>query len=283
MSPDEHFRSDLLIALEFPAYLIRHPNKVLWLTHHRWNAEPAVASSNGHGARAESWREICGAADRELLPRVKKIFTISSTVSYQLRRLSELDALPICPPMGHADSYCWERPEGYLWIPDRLGGDRLHQVLEAVARCQRPVRVRFGGPHYDPEPNAEVRPAIDRLGLADRVEWLGRVGEEETRQLYGRSLAVLCPARDETFPWPAFRAMLASRAVVTGYDSGAPAEIIEHDENGLIVAASPEELAKAMDELWRHPDRARALGASGRAWIESQSFEWSRVIETLLC
>ena len=284
LTPDEHFRSDVLIALEFPAYLIHHPNKILWLTHHRWSAEPIGSSGNGGAAAIASSHEICGAADRELLPEMKKIHSISATASYQLRRLTQLDALPLCPPMRQSASYYWERPEGYFWVSDRLSEDRWELLLAAMALCREPTRVRLGGPHYDRQPSVAFQAAVDRLGLTDRVEWRGTLDEAEACDQYGRSHAVLCPTRDETFPWPAYRAMLASKPLLTCHDSGAPTEIVEHQETGLIVDARPEDFAAAMDSLWKHPDQARALGASGRAWITAQSEtqSWPHVIESLL-
>lgn len=282
LSPDEHFRSDLVIALELPAYLIRHPNKVLWLTHHHWTGEPAMARRNGDAEQDAARREACGAVDREALAKARRIWTISATASYQLRRLCDLDALSICPPPRRPESYCWERPEGYFWIPDRLGADRWQLLLAAVAHCEQPVRIRLGSPHHEPRPDAELWSMVERWDLEEQIEWVGGLSEAQARDAYARSLAVVCPARDETFPWPAFRAMLSSKALVTCYDSGAPAEIVDHEENGLLVAARPGELAAALDALWKHPDRARAMGGSGRSWIESQSFEWPRVLESLL-
>src|SRR6266542_3015869 len=72
---------DMVIALKFPAYLVKHPNKVVWLIHqHRTAYElwdhPVYAdlSREPDGAHV---REIIHRADRLGLAEAKHIFTNS--------------------------------------------------------------------------------------------------------------------------------------------------------------------------------------------------------------
>lgn len=102
-------RIDRLIALKFPAYLIPHPNKVLWILHqHRqaydlW-AHPQAGelrqAANGHLIR-----DAIQKADRNLIPEAKMIFTLSGNVSRRLKEGCGIDSEPLYnPPPTHCAS-----------------------------------------------------------------------------------------------------------------------------------------------------------------------------------
>src|SRR5438067_5354107 len=76
-------RVDRVIGLKFPAYLIPHPNKTIWLVHqHRtaydlWDHELCDLTNFPNGADV---REAIIQADRHFLPQATSIFTISANV-----------------------------------------------------------------------------------------------------------------------------------------------------------------------------------------------------------
>src|SRR5437899_12367701 len=82
-------RVDRLIGLKFPAYLIPHPNKVLWLLHqHRsayelWDHELCDLKHFPNGADV---REAILQADRHLIPQANAVFTISANVTARLEK-----------------------------------------------------------------------------------------------------------------------------------------------------------------------------------------------------
>ena len=75
---------DRVIGLKFPAYLVPHPNKVLWLLHqHRsaydlWEGHWGDLYGQPGGQEA---MEAIRAADARLMPEARRIHTISRTVS----------------------------------------------------------------------------------------------------------------------------------------------------------------------------------------------------------
>ena len=57
-------------------------------------------------------------------------------------------------------------------------------VLQALAHTQEQVKVRFAGPPDVRAHAGELRDLARRLGVDDRVEWLGRIDEEEKRSQF---------------------------------------------------------------------------------------------------
>src|SRR5438132_1602246 len=88
---------DRVIGLKFPAYLVNHPNKVLWLVHqHRsaydlWGNRLDDLHTFPNGGQV---REAIHEADRRLLPEAKAIYTIAANVTGRLKRHCDVDSQP---------------------------------------------------------------------------------------------------------------------------------------------------------------------------------------------
>src|SRR5579884_2687201 len=81
-------RIDRVIGLKFPAYLIPHPNKVLWLLHQHRQAydlwDHPEAGDLRHSPAGVQVREAVRHADIGLIPEALRVFTISKNVSRRL-------------------------------------------------------------------------------------------------------------------------------------------------------------------------------------------------------
>jgi glycosyltransferase involved in cell wall biosynthesis len=276
---------DRVIGLKFPAYLVPHPNKVLWLLHqHRaaydlWGHPQGDLHTAPHGAQV---REAIQHAEQRLLPEAKAIYTIAGNVSARLKRFCAVDSQPLYHPPAHAEAFRCAGAEDYFFFPSRLHPLKRHAlVLWVLAHTRRPVRVRFAGLGAHAGLLAELEALARKLGVAGRVEWLGNVGEEEKRDLYARSLGVIFPPLDEDYGYVTLEAMLSSKAVVTCTDSGGPLEFVVPDETGLVCEPEPPALAAALDRLWDDRARARALGEAGRARYQALGISWRHVVGRL--
>jgi glycosyltransferase involved in cell wall biosynthesis len=278
---------DLVLGLKFPAYLVSHPRKVLWLVHqHRAAYELWDHSEAGYLARfpnGDRVRDAIRHADRRLISEARAVFTISETVSGRLRRYSEVDSTPLYPPVPDSERFYSAEAEDYLFFPSRLTSiKRQDLVLGAMAQTREPVRVRFAGA-ADFLPTAEaLQDTARRLGLAGRVEWLGAIGEEEKCRQYAHALGVVFPPFDEDFGYVTLEAMLSAKPVLTCTDSGGPLELVRDRETGLVVVPTPASLAAAMDLLWQNRAQARAWGEAGRERYHSLDITWPNVVERLL-
>ena len=278
---------DLVIGLKFPAYLVPHPRKVLWILHqHRAAYELWEHAAMGSLARfpgGDRVRDAIRQADRRLIPEARAVFTISETVSGRLERTCGLDSTPLYPPVPGAERFYRAEAEDYLFFPSRLTAiKRQGLALEALSQTREPVRLRLaGGADFPPHAEA-LRDMARRLGVAGRVEWLGAIPDEEKHRQYAHALGVVFPPFDEDFGYVTLEAMLAAKPVITCTDSGGPLELVLDRETGLVAEPAPPALAAAMDLLWQNRARARAWGEAARDRYDSLHITWPNVVQRLL-
>jgi glycosyltransferase involved in cell wall biosynthesis len=276
---------DRVIGLKFPAYLVPHPNKVLWLLHQHRAAYDLWGHPQGDlhtGPHAAQIREAIRHAEQRLLPEAKALYTIAANVSARLKRFCGVDSEPLYHPPAHAEEFHGAAAEDYFFFPSRLHPLKRHDlVLRALGQTRRPVRVRFAGLGAHPGLLAELEGLARELGVTGRVEWLGNVDEGQKRDLYARSLGVIFPPLDEDYGYVTLEAMLSAKPVVTCTDSGGPLEFVVPNETGLVCEPDPPALAAALDRLWDDRAGARAMGEAGRARYQALGISWRRVVGRL--
>jgi glycosyltransferase involved in cell wall biosynthesis len=279
-------RVDRLIGLKFPAYLIPHPNKVVWVLHqHRaaydlWNYPFEDLSASPAGMIV---REAIRCGD-QLLNEAKAVFANSKNIANRLGHFCGINATPLYHPPPHADEFfCADRVDDYFFFPSRFSASKRQSlVLEALALTKEKVRVRFAGVADSAEYGKRLRQLAVKLGVEARVEWLGQITEEEKRENYARAIVVIFPPVDEDYGYITLEAMLSSKAVVTCEDSGGPLEFVSPRKNGLVTKPNAAALAEALDEFWRDRSLAAKLGRAGRESYDRLGLSWSDVVKKLL-
>jgi glycosyltransferase involved in cell wall biosynthesis len=277
---------DRLIALKFPAYLIPHPNKVVWVLHqHRaaydlWNYPFEDLSGSPRGVLV---REAIRRADQQLA-EAKAVFANSKNIANRLGHFCGINSVPLYHPPPNAESFFCARETGeYFFFPSRMSATKRQSlVLEALALTRKDVKVRFAGLADSPEYGKRLKLLAAKLGVEARVEWLGFLTEEEKRDAYAKAIAVIFPPVDEDYGYITLEAMLSSKAVVTCEDSGGPLEFVSHLKTGLVVKPTPAALAEALDQLWQERDLAAKYGRAGRERYEKMDLSWSEVVRQLL-
>jgi glycosyltransferase involved in cell wall biosynthesis len=278
---------DRLIALKFPAYLIPHPHKVVWLLHQHRAAYDLYENADGGLAdtpRGRILRDIIRRADEQIGVEARAIFTNSRNVTRRLQEFSGTPSVPLYhPPAGAEEFYCADEAGDYFFFPSRLTATKRQElVIEALGLTSSPVRIKFSGvPDSVPYGEHLLRLATERR-VADRIEWLGFLPESEKRHLYARALAVVFPPLDEDYGYVTLEAMLSSKAVITCTDSGGPLEFVVPEKTGLVTAPTAAALARAMDTLWQNRALAQTFGRAGRRRYEEMDITWSHVVKTLL-
>ncbi len=277
---------DLLVGLKFPAYLIPHKRKVLWILHqHRqaydqWDRElgDIILQANGKDVREAIYH-----ADRLAIRESRHAHTISANVSRRLSHYMGLEAPPLWHPPPAADLFFSKPSENFLFFPSRLNAAKRQElVVNALAQCQQPVRVLFAGKADNAPYAEELLERVRLLKLTKRVEMLGEISDEEKRDLYARCLGVVFPPLDEDYGYITLEAMLAAKPVITCTDSGGPLDFIIAGKTGLVCEPTAEALARAMDELWSDRSGAARMGEAARDHYGSLHISWSTVVEALL-
>ena len=277
---------DRLIGLKFPAYLIPHPRKVLWLLHQHRQAydlwQHPLNDLHQYSTGAEV-RAAIHRADTELIPQARGVFTISNNVAARMSRYCGLQGTPLYHPPQDSGLFYTCPMEDFFYFPSRINAlKRQDLVLEALAQTRLPVKICFSGPANEGAFERMCVTLAQKKGCADRVQWLGPVSEESKRDLYARSLGVLFPPVDEDYGYVTLEAMLARKPVITCADSGGPLEFVVNRQTGLVCEPTPQSLAAAMDELWENRESARRLGEAGRQRYSDLRIDWSTVLDRLL-
>ena len=277
---------DLVIGLKFPAYLIPHDNKVLWILHQfrtaydLWDHPLGDLIYEPNGADA---RDAVREADKRAFSEARRIFANSANVAARLKFFCDLDVKPLYHPPPNAKRFYSLEAEDYLFFPSRLClPKRQALVLEALGQTRQPVRVKFAGTADEPRYARKLESLGQKLNLRGRVEWLGHINEEEKLNVYARALGVIYPPLDEDFGYVTLEGMLATKPVVVCSDSGGPLEFVRHEENGLVAEPSPESLAQALDRIWEDRTRARQWGEAGRELYQAMNISWQGVVENLV-
>jgi glycosyltransferase involved in cell wall biosynthesis len=278
---------DMVIALRFPGYLVRHERKVVWLIHqHRTAYElwdhPRFADMSHHD-EGRAVRDLIHRADRIALGEAKRIFTNSENVRDRLWRSLGIPAEPLYHRSSACEALLREEPGppgDYVLFPSRLDPiKRQSLAVDAMRHVRSGVRlVLVGTGPAEPE----LRARVDRLGLGDRVQLAGSVSDQRLRELYLDALAVYYGPFDEDFGYVTLEAMAARRAVVVTTDSGGPLELVRDGVTGVVVDPKPRAVAAAFDRLAADHTRAGAMGAAGREHLEATVPSWPEVVARLL-
>jgi glycosyltransferase involved in cell wall biosynthesis len=278
-------RVDRLIGLKFPAYLLPHPSKVLWILHQFrqaydfWGGELSDLTRFPNGLEV---RDAVRSADRAFIPEAQAVYANSRNVAGRLKRFCGIDAEPLYHPPSGAELFHSGPAENYLYLPSRINPTKRQLlVVDALALCREPVRVRFSGVADDAGYERAIGDRIRDLDVGGRVEFLGPADEVTKRELYARCLGVVFPPVDEDYGYVTLEAMLARKPVITCSDSGGPLEFVRDGETGLVAEPTAAGLAAAMDRVWAGRAIAALWGEAGRELYEQQDISWNRVVSTL--
>jgi glycosyltransferase involved in cell wall biosynthesis len=274
---------DLVIGMKFPAYLVEHPRKVLWIMHqyraayNLWGTPFDDLSPYPDGARVREWIRR---ADNRFIPEAKKVFANSKTVADRLRRFNNIESEPLYHPPPRAEQLHSGEQGDYIFYPSRLEPQKRQKLLiEAMHFVKSPVKIVLAGGASDPK---TCQSLIRKHGVGERVSLSGFVSEQEIIDLYAHALGVCYLPFDEDYGYVTLEGMLSGKPVVVAADGGGAAEFIEHEREGLIVAPEPKAIAESLQVHYTDRLRARAMGDRGREKIQALNLSWNNVVESLI-
>ena len=275
-------RIDLVIATRFPSYLVKHPNKVVWLIHQLRQAYDLLGTQysdfSDREPRDAKALEMIRAMDRRTLSEARAVYTLSGNVAERLRRFNQVEAEVLYPP-PKLDPLYHPGPSGdYLFTVGRLDPlKRFDLLVRAMKHTETPVRCLIGGTGPERENLAEL---IARLGLQEKVSLLGWVEDRAVVEHYANCLGVYYAPYDEDYGYVTVEAFKAAKPVITTVDAGGVLEFVEDGVNGFICPPdSPREIGARIDALYRDREQAQVMGSAGQEKVREVT--WDRVIERL--
>ncbi|MCK6409582.1 TIGR04063 family PEP-CTERM/XrtA system glycosyltransferase [Thauera sp.] len=150
------------------------------------------------------------------------------------------------------------------------GLDLLLDAFPALLQTRPELRLLLvgGGPQ-----DAKLKAQAERLGIADRIIFTGRVPHSEVSRYYDQIDLLAYPRHSMRLtelvtPLKPLEAMAQGRLFVAS-DVGGHKELIRDGETGkLFKAGSASALAAAIDDMLAHRERWPAMRAAGRHFVE---------------
>jgi colanic acid/amylovoran biosynthesis glycosyltransferase len=116
----------------------------------------------------------------------------------------------------------------------------------------------------DGDDRAAFEAQAERLGIADRVEFTGSVGQDDIAELYADSDVFCLASFAEGVPVVLMEAMATGLPVVAPAIMGVP-ELVDDGVSGMLVPPGRVDLlADALAELLGDPERRATMGKAGR-------------------
>ncbi len=138
----------------------------------------------------------------------------------------------------------------------------LPSILSAVPQA----RLALAGHTRDKKYEALVRREADRLGVTDKILWLGY--RKDVPQLLDALDVYVLGSLDEMFPVALLEAMAAGCAIVATAVGGTPECVPEPGAVTLIPPASTDALSQGIRQLLCDEPLRRQMGAAARATVE---------------
>ena len=161
--------------------------------------------------------------------------------------------------------------------PDQKG---LHTLLRAVALLSTSfgLQIRLVGEDWGgTEP---LRSLAHRLGVSDRVAFVGKLSRAELLQEYAQAQFFVLPSIFEPFGIVLLEAMAAGLPVIASRVGGIP-EIVEDGRTGLLVEpGNPGALAEALRHLCRDEVLRTSMGRSARERVTR--YDWELIVPRIL-
>jgi glycosyltransferase involved in cell wall biosynthesis len=163
---------------------------------------------------------------------------------------------------------------GLLWVAKK----GFEELLEALAQTDC-ILVATGSLDPANAYHAHLATQIERLGLTERVRWLGFVSDEEAGRMLRAVDAVVLPYRGgaESGYTSLLAAIVNSAAVITTRGLHMPGWLRDGETALLIDSEDPAMLTRAIERLLADKE----LAARMRAGAGELSFGWEKLVEAV--
>ena len=180
----------------------------------------------------------------------------------------------------------WTDIETFLQIEARTEGDPseiilyagvvtplkgIHDLLCAFALIAEEfpnARLMIIGKDENRAYSSELSKQVGNLGLEGRVQFTGSLPQAELAEWMARASVLVLPSKSEGLPRVLIEAMATGTAVIGSRVGGIP-ELIEDGVRGYLISPGDSgALAEKLRWILHNPEKACAMGACGRAFVE---------------
>jgi len=269
---------DILISFKFPAYITKHPHKVIWLFHqHReiydfFNTDftTFTETEEDHDLRLSLVR-----IDQTAMREARRIFSCSENVALRLKKYCGIESEVLYHPPRLFDEFRCKEFQDYLLSVGRLElNKRVDLIIKAMKSVHKSIKLIVVG---DGPQKENLIDLAGKLDLEERISFAGWVDDKILLDLYSNCLGVVYTPQDEDYGYVTLEAFAARKPVITTDDAGGVLEFVVANQNGSVSAPEPERLADKLNTLSKK--KAKEWGENGFASIKRLS--WDNCIEKL--
>lgn len=278
--------ADRVIALKFPAYLVPHHNKVLWVLHQYrqaydlWDAGQSNIPDTPRGLQI---RQTIRTADDRAFAEAQAVYAGSPVSQERLRRYNGVQAQVLPAPLNDPELFTGGPMDGYIFAGGRVGDAKRQKLLVRALQHAPGVRLVIAGPPESAAEAEELGRLAAELGVESRVTLdLRFLSRRELAALVNHATAaVYIPFDEDSVGYVTMEAFQAGKPVITTTDSGGVLEIVRHEETGLVAEPTPESLGAAFRAL-SAPAKAAGLGQAARRLMDARELNWPATVARLL-
>lgn len=279
---------DHVIALKFPAYLIRHPRKTLWLLHQYRQAYDLFDAGQTNlpaGREGAVIRTLIQGADNESFRESRRIFTNSDVTKKRLKHYNGFDAEILLPPLNDPELFTGGESKGYIFAGGRVNSmKRQHLLVEAMIHLPKHTKLIIAGPPDGPADSARMNELVKKHGLEERVKldlrFLPR--EELAAYVNGAEICAYLPFDEDSLGYVTMEAATAGKATITTSDSGGVLGLVHHEETGWVAEPNSLALADAMNRAVTNRQQTYQMGLAARSLWDSMDATWSSTVARLI-
>jgi glycosyltransferase involved in cell wall biosynthesis len=281
------YNTDLMIGLKFPAYLVPHTRKRLWLLHQyrqAYDLWDAGQSNIPNTPRGHEIRQAVIEADNRCIPDCEKIFA-TRLVANRLLHYNGFDSEIMMAPLNDPELFTGGDYGSHVFCGGRINaGKRQRLLVEAMRFTRSKIKLVVAGPADTPADAARLQDSVERHKLKDRVHLdLGFLPRERIAKYVNEALAcAYLPIDEDSVGYVTMEAFSAAKAMLTANDSGGLLDIVHDGDTGLVVEPDPESLAAAIDRLANSRNLTIEMGMEGRERWNEMNVTWPATIERLL-
>ena len=276
---------DVVIAMKFPAFYVKHEHKVLWLLHQHRQAYDLWETPYGdihNTSDGEEMRQMIIEHDTKYINEAYAVYTNAQNTSNRLKKYNGLDSIPLYhPPLNYEKLHCEEYGD-FVFYPSRIDSIKRQRLLVEAARYVKSdvkMIIAGGGSQAEIE---YINNYIKEYHLEDKVKLVGFISEEEKIAYYAKCLCVYFGAYDEDYGYITLEGFFSKKAVIVHKDAGGPLEFVVNGDNGYILDNDAKEVARRIDALHADKKMAQKLGENGYQSLLDKHMDWDYVIDKLL-
>lgn len=228
---------------------------------------------------ADAVTTICDGLRRDILSRgipASKVTVIPNAVSPEAFPVIESEDLRLKMQYGLCGTFTLGFVGSFYGYE---GLDTLIDALPSILEFQPEARVLLVGGGFE---EARLRAQARGLGIADRVQFAGRVPHDQVVRYYGVMDLMVYPRKsirltETVTPLKPLEAMAQGRLLIAS-DVGGHRELIVDGVTGFLFPPDrPDALAGAVRRVLEGRDRWESVRAAGRHWVETER-NWQKSV-----